>query len=249
MLASEKDREDREALSDDKDPLEVLLDTPEAVKDIPKEISEVGGSHDPTTCSKVPAPAQNEPFVTVTASSGKVVDPSLLKAWASMPVLTLAEPVSIDGSYLGSDKRFGGGAFVTEKCKENTGIDLKVRGFTCMPVPITSTAEFMSVDKRPIATPPAPYIPNAAANRSVKVLKNFWGDETDVTDESNSEPDPIVASASGRSKYLEDNLAKARAAKASKKKRRQKSPGSAQGGEASIIKTRSKSQILSINSQ
>jgi hypothetical protein len=104
-------------------------------------------------------------------------------------------------------------------------------------------------NKRPIATPPAPYIPNAAANKSVKVLKKFWGDEIDVTDESNSEPDPIMASAPGRYKYLEDNLAKARAAKASKKKRRQKSPGSVQGGEASIIKTRSKSQILSINSQ
>jgi len=118
-----------------------------------------------------------------------------------------------------------------------------------MLVPISSSVEFMSVDKRPIATPPAPYIPNATANRSVKVLKKFWGDETDVTDDSNSEPDPVVASAPSRYKFLEDNLAKARAAKASKKKRRQKSPRSAQGGEASIIKTCSKSQILSINSQ
>jgi len=123
MLASKKDREDREALSDAKDSLEVLLDMPEAVKDISQEILEVGGSHESATCSKVSDPARNEPFVTISASSRKVVDPSLLMAWSSMPVLTLVEPVSIDGSYLGSDKRLGSGASVTEKCKENAGID------------------------------------------------------------------------------------------------------------------------------
>jgi hypothetical protein len=65
ILDAEKDGDNGEAISDDKDSLEVLLDMPEAVKDLPKEILNEGVSHGTSTCYKVAATFQDEPIVTV----------------------------------------------------------------------------------------------------------------------------------------------------------------------------------------
>lgn len=116
---------------------------------------------------------------------------------------------------------------------------------TCFPTPITSNYEFLGMDKRPPTTPYVQIFHSAAANKTIQVLKKFWGDEVD---EDNSESDFPNDNTDGSNKYFEENLVKACSSKASKQQKKQKSPRQKKDNSKEGMKTRFKKHVLSHSS-
>jgi len=86
---------------------------------------------------------------------------------------------------------------------------------------------------------------SAAANKSVQIMKKFWGDEVE---EDNYDSDFPTDNTDRTIKYLEENLVKACSSKASKQQRKQKRPRQKQDNSKEGIMTRSKTHVLSHSS-
>lgn len=91
---------------------------------------------------------------------------------------------------------------------------------TPMPTPVTTTGGLWSLDKRPISMSSMPHTTNANIQQSVKIMKKFWGDESedDVVSDSSLNLD------SSPNKYMLIGPSPVSNTKQSKRKNKKKSP-------------------------